>query len=275
MGKEAIILGSKPGSVSALNYLLNAGWDVKEVVASKEHLNWIPKPSLYEMAKKYGIRTVEKQSELVTEKVDLVISYMFRKRVKPETLKIGRYALNFHAGPLPEFGGWAFYSIAILEEAEEYGCTCHIMDENFDTGELVKVRRFSICSKNETALSLERKSQKEMLLLFREIIDQYESQQILYSKPQDSNKMRYLNYEEFKKLKNIPLNSSSEYADKISRAFWYPPYDLAYYKLPNGTNIEVIPEIAKDEVAKSLHQDDYIISDLILNGRIPNLNKNY
>ena len=73
MGKEAIILGSKPGSVSALNYLLNAGWDVKEVVASKEHLNWIPKPSLYEMAKKYGIRTVEKQSELVTEKVDLVI----------------------------------------------------------------------------------------------------------------------------------------------------------------------------------------------------------
>ena len=207
---------------------------------------------------------------------DLICNWGHNQLFKKKILDIPKIGcLNIHPGLLPYGRGSGAIQGEIINKTKQIGWSTHFMDENFDTGELVKVRRFSICSKNETALSLERKSQKEMLLLFREIIDQYESQQILYSKPQDSNKMRYLNYEEFKKLKNIPLNSSSEYADKISRAFWYPPYDLAYYKLPNGTNIEVIPEIAKDEVAKSLHQDDYIISDLILNGRIPNLNKNY
>jgi len=224
------------------------------------------------MAKQLGIRTVEKQSELISEKVDLVISYMFRSKVKTKTLKKGQYPINFHAGPLPEYGGWAFYSLAILEESEYYGCSCHIMDENFDTGELVKVKRFSICSRNETALSLERKSQKEMLLLFREIIDQYASKKTLSSTPQDSNKMRYLKYAEFKKLKKIPLNSNAEEADRISRAFWYPPYDLAYYELQNGTKIESIPNIAKEEIAKHLHRDDYLISNLILNSEYLNSN---
>ena len=84
MNKSAILLGSKPGSVSALSYLINSGWDVKEVVASKEPINWIPKPSLYEMSKQLGIRTVEKQSELISEKVDLVISYMCRSKVNPK-----------------------------------------------------------------------------------------------------------------------------------------------------------------------------------------------
>ena len=118
-----------------------------------------------------------------------------------------------------------FYSIAILE-SENYGCSLWMKTLILRT---VKVRRFSICSKYETALSLERKSQQEMLLLFREIIDQYTSKQILFSCPQESNKMRYMKYDEFKKLKKIPHNSSAEEADRISRAFWYPPTIYFYY----------------------------------------------
>ena len=261
MNKEAILLGSKPASVVALLLLLKQGWTVKEVVASPDQASWLPTPSLYNVANKLGIRTVVKQSLLESTGVDLVISYMCRSLVKKGTLQRGKYALNFHAGPLPEFGGWAFYNVAILEDAPEYGCTCHIMDEGFDTGPLVKVRRFGINPRLETALSLEKKAQTEMILLFREVISAYEISGEITSTNQDRERMRYLNAEQFAKMKQIPPEAMPEDADRIARAFWYPPYDMAYYLLPNGTKLEVIPQIAKNDVATKLQYND--LDDLL------------
>lgn len=254
--KTAILLGSKPASVVALIYLLERGWSVKEVVASPSQASWLPTPSLYEVATKLGIPTVTKQTDLTSTNVDLVISYMCRSRVKKPTLERGRYALNFHAAPLPEFGGWAFYNVAILEDSPEYGCTCHIMDEGFDTGPLVNVRRFSINPRLETALSLEKKAQTQMILLFREVISDYELKGEIVAYKQDPQRMRYMNATEFQKLKEIPIESTPEKVDKIARAFWYPPYDVAYYRLPNGTKLEVVPEVAKNEVAGKHHTAD-------------------
>jgi methionyl-tRNA formyltransferase len=261
MNKTAILLGSKPGSVVALLHLLQQGWNVKEVVASPDQASWLPSPSLFQVAKKFGIRTVTKQAELESSEVDLVISYMCRALVKKETLERGKYALNFHAGPLPEFGGWAFYNVAILEDSPVYGCTCHIMDEGFDTGPLVNVRRFHINPRLETALTLEKKAQNEMILLFREVIAAYEFNGFIHSTPQDPAQMRYMKADEFAKLKQIPRDASPEKIDQIARAFWYPPYQVAYYELPDGTKLEVIPEIAKNGIAQQNHQDD--LEDLL------------
>ncbi len=256
MSKTAILLGSKPASVAALLLLRKHGWLIKEVVALPDQADWIPRPTLYEVATSLGIRTVEKQADLITEEVDLVISYMCRARVKQQTLSKGKFPLNFHAGPLPEFGGWAFYNVAILENSSEYGCTCHVMDESFDTGPLVKVRRFSINPDNETAYSLERKAQLEMLLLFEEVLSIFETKGSLPSVRQDPTKMRYMNAQEFEKLKEIPLNATAKEVDRIARAFWYPPYDVAYIKTPLGFKVEVVPEVVKRELAEGLHAND-------------------
>lgn len=267
MSKEAILLGSKPASVTALLLLLKQGWTVKEVVASPGQASWLPTPSLHDVANKLGIRTVQKQSQLESTGVDLVISYMCRSLVRKGTLERGKYALNFHAGPLPEFGGWAFYNVAILEDVPEYGCTCHIMDEGFDTGPLVKVRRFGINPRLETALSLERKAQTEMILLFREVISSYETLGEIASEEQDPKRMRYLNADQFATMKQIPSDATPEEADRIARAFWYPPYEMAYYLLPNGTKLEAIPEIAKNDIALELHSSD--LEDLMRVAGIP------
>lgn len=256
MNKTAILLGSKPASVVALLLLRKHGWDIKEVVATPEQADWLPRPTLFEVATSLGIKTVQDQADLITEKVDFVISYMCRARVKPQTLIKGRYPLNFHAGPLPEFGGWAFYNVAILENSHEYGCTCHIMDESFDTGPLIKVRRFSINPIKETAYSLERKAQLEMLLLFEEVLSIYETAGCLQSSKQDRSKMRYMNGQEFGKLKEIPQNATEEEVDRISRAFWYPPYEVAHIKTQSGLKVEVMPEIVKQGLAAHLHSDD-------------------
>ncbi len=96
--------------------------------------------------------------------MDFVISYMYRHLVKGDVIAMAKQAaVNFHAGPLPAYGGWAFYNVAILENASEYGCTCHYMDEGFDTGPIFKVRNFPINTSLETACSLERKTQREMI----------------------------------------------------------------------------------------------------------------
>ncbi len=257
---SVILLGSKPGAVAALTILLELGWDVRYVVVSQQHeYDWIPKPSLREFAQSKNLSILQSQDELPNDtKVDFVISYMCRDRVKPRTLNMAiRAPLNFHAGPLPEFGGWAFYNVAILENATEYGCTCHYMDEGFDTGPLLKVSKFNIDPVQETALSLETKAQNQMIKLFVEFCELAESGTSLPVSDQDPARMRYMTHEEFKELKEIPLDADPEEIDRRARAFWYPPYECAYLVI-GGERIEVVPELAKEHMAKQLHASDLL-----------------
>lgn len=261
MKPSVILLGSKPGSVAALSAMLKLGWDIKYVVVPRNYvIDWIDGPNLEEFAKSNNLNVLKSQKDIPKDiQVDLVISYMYRDLVKENVINLAKTAaVNFHAGPLPEFGGWAFYNIAILENATEYGCTCHYMDNGFDTGPLLKVSRFPIDASRETAWSLERKTQKDMIRLFGEFADMIEKGSILPIEIQDPEKMRYMNSAEFKKLKEIPKDADSEVIDRYARAFWYPPYECAYTMI-NNTKVEIIPEIAKSEVAKFLHKDDLSI----------------
>lgn len=255
---SVILLGSKPGSVAALMILIERGWDVRYVVVSPQHdCDWVPGPSLHEYAQSLKLNVLTSQEDIPEEvKVDFVISYMCRNRVKLRILNMAKIgALNFHAGPLPEFGGWAFYNIAILENSDEYGCTCHYMDKNFDTGPLLRVKKFSINPKQETAFSLESKAQKCMIKLFVEFCELAESGKALPLTHQDPDKMRYMNHDEFEQLKEIPLDADVDEIDKRARAFWYPPYTCAFMMI-NGKKVEVVPELAKKQAAKLMHSND-------------------
>ena len=248
---SVIFMGSKPGSLVALDEMMERGWNIERVVVSKENPHpWMPGSDLRSYALDKGL-AVCIQGEVPSEEADFVISYMYRNRVERHTLDLAKIAaVNFHAGPLPGFGGWAFYNVAILEDAKEYGCTCHHMDEDFDTGDVLKVNRFPIDSKAETALSLEKKAQAEMLRLFTEFCDLVESRRPLPRTPQDPAKMRYLKKEEFMALKEIPLNVDEEAFERHARAFWYPPYECAYVRWGNR-KVEVIPKIVKQQLAHS------------------------
>lgn len=254
---SVILLGSKPGSVVALESLVARGWNVVAVVCSEQdNHSFIQSETLSQAAKRLGVPQYSCQQQLRGLEAHYVISYMFRKKVSAETLGVAaKAALNFHAGPLPEYGGWAFYNIAILEGAEEYGCTCHHMDNSFDTGPLVSVRKFPIDSKQETAFSLERQAQREMIKLWNHILDLIESGVELPSEPQDPKRMRYMNKETFMALKCIPDDADAESVERIARAFFYPPYDLAYV-MKNENRIEVIPKLAKHQLGSWLHRND-------------------
>jgi methionyl-tRNA formyltransferase len=255
---SAILMGSKPGSVLALSIMIERGWQVKYVVVSRKISHpWVAGPTLEEYATSQGIKVVTQSQLPRSEKADFIISYMFRYMVKPDVIAMAdRAALNFHAGPLPEFGGWAFYSIAVLENSPEYGCTCHYLDDGFDTGPLFKVNRFPIDASKETAVSLEKKAQENMIGLFVDFCDMAESGDELPCIKQDRSKMRYMQQKDFMKLKEIPLDADTETIERYARAFWYPPYECAYVKL-NNQKVDVIPKIAKEQIATLLHRNDF------------------
>ncbi len=255
---SAILMGSKPGSVVALSIMIERGWHVKYVVVSRKISHpWISGPTLEEYASSKGIKVVTQLQLPRREKTDFIVSYMFRYKVKPDVIAMaGRAAVNFHAAPLPEFGGWAFYSVAILENSPEYGCSCHYMDDGFDTGPLLKVNRFPIDASKETAVSLEKKAQENMIGLFVDFCDIAESCEELPRIEQDRNRMRYMQDEDFMKLKEIPLDADNETIDRYARAFWYPPYECAYVKL-NEEKVGVIPKLAKEQIAALLHRNDF------------------
>jgi methionyl-tRNA formyltransferase len=256
--KTILLMGSKPGAVVALEVALRLGWTVVGVVVSKDNPHpWLPGPTLEKVADGLGIPVFIQASIPPDMRADLVVSYMYRNRVKPATLAMANIAaLNFHAAPLPEFGGWAFYSTAILENAAEYGCSCHHMDERFDTGDLCVVRRFPIDASRETAVSLERRAQREMIELYVEVLRRAESGEPLPRQPQDHSRMRYLDRETFMSLKLIPSGADAETIDRTARAFFYPPYDGAYL-MHNGHRVEVLPDIAKHDLGPLLHADDF------------------
>jgi methionyl-tRNA formyltransferase len=129
------------------------------------------------------------------------------------------------------------------------------MDDGFDTGPLLKVRRFPIDASQETGYSLERKAQQEMIRLFIDFCRLAESDKPLPSEQQDRSRMRYLTEEQFMKLKEIPPGADEETAQRIARAFWFPPYQCAYVR-HGDAKLEVVPALAKEQLAALLHQND-------------------
>ena len=81
-------------------------------------------------------------SKTIDSNYDIGISYMFHHKVSKEHLQ--KPWFNFHPAPLPEFKGRNLCYWAIMNEAEEFGATLHYMDENYDTGDIIKVRKFDI-----------------------------------------------------------------------------------------------------------------------------------
>lgn len=253
---SVILLGSKPAAVVALKILLKRRWQVEAVVVAENFdLSWYGGQTIQQLAQENAI-PVYTQAKLPRSLiVDYVISYQFRNLVKADVLALARKtSLNFHAAPLPRFGGFAYYSMAILENVNRYGVSCHHMDEKFDTGALVKVREFPIDTSVETACSLEARAQEEMLLLFADICVAAESGD-LPMVPQEGGQMRYLDRKQFEELKRVPSDADAETIDRWARAFWYPPYEGATMEI-NGHKIELIPELGRLQLGQMMHRDD-------------------
>lgn len=255
---SVIFMGSKPGASVALLALIERGWDIRAVAVTKSaYQPWTPGPTLAEIAERHGL-PVCLQKDLPRDRTaDFVLSYMFRNLVKPDVLALARRAaLNFHAAPLPEFGGFGTYNRAVIEGHDRFGATCHYMDTGFDTGDILKVRYCDIDPAAETALSVERRAQETMIRLFHEFCELAEAGARLPRTAQDPARRGYRTAEDLAAMKRIPDGADAETVDRYARAFWYPPYEGAWTEV-EGVRVEIVPRAVKDELAAALHAADF------------------
>ncbi len=109
------------------------------------------------------------------------------------------------------------------------GVTCHFVDPNFDTGDIIKTKKFPIDPYNHTLFTLTELCQIEVLKLFKEVINMILEKKEIPRSPQSDG--RYISKKYFDKIRNINLDDSIETIDKKISSFWYPPYHGASIKI--------------------------------------------
>ncbi|MEA3399788.1 MAG: hypothetical protein U9R79_00950, partial [Armatimonadota bacterium] len=121
---SVVFMGRKPGAVVAFEHLLAQGWKLPYVVTPAEEAEWLPRPTLRDVAQDAGVPVLEwkpfcrlvEQNQLKekgAESVEWVFSYLFPYLIPPSILELPKNgALNFHPAPLPDYGGLGGYNFA-------------------------------------------------------------------------------------------------------------------------------------------------------------------
>ncbi len=243
---KAVFLGKhKRSAVGALEHLVERGWDVAAVVAPEQPGPAAPQQRLDLAASRRDIPAVTDEelyaaiedpggARIDLGGVDLVLSFLFWKRIRVPLIELGSVGcLNFHPSPLPDIRGLGGYNVAILEGLAEWGVSAHFVDEDFDTGDIVRVDRFGIDPVHETALSLDIASQKRLLAMFADVVDLTATGEPLPRIPQGEG--RYVTREEFEQLRRVRPGDPPELTERRMRAFWYPPHEGATVEVAGRT----------------------------------------
>jgi methionyl-tRNA formyltransferase len=229
----------KRSAARALDWLVGKSVDVAAVVASEPDAFTRDEQRVDLVAERHGLQLVSDE-DLYGDppgEVDLVISFLFWKRIREPLLSLGRIGcLNFHPAPLPDMRGLGGYNVAVLEGLREWGVSCHFVDPEFDTGDLVEVKRFPIDPDTTTALSVDLLSQEHLFALFQSVMQRALAGEELPRTPQGPG--RYVGRDEFESLRRV--RPGDDLARKL-RAFWYPPYPGAVIEV-DGRELTLVDE---------------------------------
>lgn len=238
-----IFMGRKRYAAEMLLWTLRQGIEIicvcsgdNEVINSAHSLN-IPVFSMEE-------------AEEISGEADFVVSYLYNRKIRKPLIDSPRFGcINFHPAILPDWRGTAGYNVAILEKLPEWGATAHYVDENIDTGAIIRVYKFNFDYRLETASSLERKTQAIQKELYKSIILDVVQHGRLEAVPQDLNKGRYISHKEMLQMMLLDKTNleAEQNLDLKIRAFWFPPFDGAGFEI-NGkfytlVNHEILSEI--------------------------------
>ncbi len=248
MKLRVVLMGRKAEAARALEHLLERGHQISAVISSEEGDGERP---LERAAARRGIpvwrdEEADQRLECVPpapelREVDLVLSYLHRRKIRPAWIALPRIGcFNFHPAPLPEMRGVGGYNFAILENRREYGVSVHWVAPEIDAGDLVEVRRFTICPEQETAWSLERKAQAELLALFCDFVARVESGAPAPRTPQGPG--RYISRAEMLAAMRVDPADPPELVDRKARAFWFPPHGGAWIEI-QGRRFTLAPEL--------------------------------
>ena len=78
-------------------------------------------------------------------KFELGISYCYPRKIKKPILSIPlKGFVNFHPAPLPNYKGPTELDDAIRNEEIHWGVTVHHMNEEYDSGKIIKIKKIEL-----------------------------------------------------------------------------------------------------------------------------------
>jgi methionyl-tRNA formyltransferase len=246
---------NKRSAARALDWLVEQGCEVAAVVAAEPD-EWTHREQRLDLvAERHGLRltTDDELYESPPEDVDLVLSFLFWKRIQAPLIELPSIGcLNFHPAPLPDMRGVGGYNVAILEGRRDWGVSCHFVDQDFDTGDLVAVERFDLDPDTSTAFSLDLESQERLLGVFKDVLGRALAGEELPRRPQGEG--RYVSRSEVERLRRVIPGDD---LDRKLRAFWYPPWPGATLEVDGGV-LTLVDDDLLGEIARSYRESGRI-----------------
>jgi len=91
----------------------------------------------------HRIYTIEDDSPL--ELFDLGVSYCYPRKILEPLLSTPKNGfVNYHPAPLPKYKGPNELIDGINDKVTQWAVTVHYMDENYDTGKIIKIKKFEL-----------------------------------------------------------------------------------------------------------------------------------
>lgn len=173
--------------------------------------------------------------------IDLAISNTYGRLIKSPLIQwASGNCINFHAAILPDYKGLYTYNHGLFNGEKEWGVSVHYINEKFDEGKIIQIKKFSINPDKITVKELERKTQKIAYELTIEIVEKWEKEGPLPSRAQEGKGI-YYSKEDFEKAKKVKITDGADLVKKKIHAFWCPPYEGAYIEI-GGEHFQLLPE---------------------------------
>ncbi|MGQ0634364.1 MAG: formyltransferase family protein [Planctomycetaceae bacterium] len=150
---KSAIIGQTAQPVQFANLLLQSGHDLAAACSPDGALrNWATSKSVPHFSDLRAFTEACRES-----RIDFLFSIVNFRILPRDLLSIPtRMAINYHDGPLPKYAGIHVTTWAIMNQETVHGITWHVIEEQIDTGDILKQVLFPIDSR-ETAASLNMK----------------------------------------------------------------------------------------------------------------------
>jgi len=158
---KIIFFADGPWAERALDKMLTRGYKIPLIVL-RHH---VPDESLRKKATENKIPTTNPEnvndqkflSEIESYNADIGVSLSYNQIFKKDLIDAFPLGMiNCHAGKLPYYRGRNVLNWALINGEKEIGVTCHYINENVDTGDIIIQKVFSVTRNDDYASVLEK-----------------------------------------------------------------------------------------------------------------------
>ena len=217
--KIALFCGAVVG-LQALNYLR---------IFHEEIIVVTNTPEIIEYCSQNNIKIYKKDN---IPEVDALFSVYYNELIPKESFFNVPFRINFHGGKLPEYSGCYSNIWAIINREKSNFATAHILEANFDTGDIVDEIEVPI-EDDDTGEDVYWKTSTAIFELFVRVYTSISEETGLIRRKQDLSKRKYYKRE-------LPNNGFVDLVDNNAynfiRAVTFKGFESAHTRL-NGKKI--------------------------------------